>query len=678
MVEIVAAFARWLQIAANFVLLGSYVFLIIADSSIGRSTISERPWIEKLQRFFPWMAACVSVGLVIIMACTLVQITGNTGSLWQLDKWSSIVIDTHAGQIWILRVALSILLLVLVLYSHKISRSIWRHASCAMVAALPLIAGTFASHVALEAPTFTTVLPYAIHVVLAGVWLGALPAFLLLVYEKKEFISLKLSEKSELSSVLNNFSSVIFPVMLLIILTGIVVSDHIFDGYYAALVATPYGWLLSSKILLLGVILLIAERVRSKWLPALNQNNQMSVNVASTENLRKWVGIEFLLALILLLLATLLTNSVPVKNLNIEEWPLPFRFSIVATWSLPNVELQAWTGLVIVFVAFGLFLWGRLHQWKVKQLTITVFLILAGAMLALQAITIRAYPETYRKPGESFSAVSIANGANLFSENCVECHGVQGKGNGIKSRTLSTKLPDLLMEPHTIEHTPGDFYHWITYGMENTDMPGYVEKLSNEDRWDLVNFIHALSRGYQSRILSPTVIPGKAFIQPPVFFYGTQDGNSRTLQDFRDDKTVLLVIFSWPLSEARMNQLKTTYNQLVDQNVTVIAVPSNELNDATKEFLSNEFPFDIVVQGSSEIVTSYALSRRTIYYPDIIGRGSDYDHMEFLIDRYGYLRARWIPSIDEKGWNDVDLLNQQLTLLDREELEVSPAKDYVQ
>lgn len=678
MVEVVAAFARWLQIAANFVLLGSCIFLIIAETSVGKNALNEKPWIEKLQRLFPWLAACVLLGLVVIMACTLVQITGNANSIWQLDKWLSIVTDTRAGQIWILRIVFSILLLILILYLHKTSKSIWLYNICAIAAALPLIAGTFASHTVLEALTFTTVLPYAIHVVLAGVWLGALPGFLLLVYEEKESISLKVSENSELSLILGSFSSVIFPIMLLIILTGVVVSDHIFNGYYAALIATPYGWLLSSKIFLLSIILLIAARVRSEWLPALNHNKQMSDNLTSKENLRKWVGIEFLLALILLLLATLLTNSVPVKDLNIEEWPLPFRFSIATTWNLPNVALQVWVGLIIVFVAAVLFLWGRFHQWKIKQLIIPILLILVGALLALQAIAIRAYPETYRKPMESFNAVSIANGAKLFSENCAECHGVQGKGNGIKSRTLSTKLPDLLMEPHILEHTPGDFYHWITNGMVNTDMPGYGERLSNEDRWDLVNFIHALSRGYQSRILSPTVIPDKAFIQPPVFFYGTQDGNGGALQDFRDNKTVLLVMFSWPLSQARMDQLKTIYGQLAEQNVTVIAVPSNELDDATKKFLSNEFPFTIVTQGASEIVASYVLSRRTIYYPDIIGRGTDYDHMEFLIDRYGYLRARWIPSIDEKGWNDVNLLNQQTTLLNREKLKISPAKEYVQ
>ena len=135
MVEVVAAFARWLQIAANFVLLGSCIFLIIAETSVGKNALNEKPWIEKLQRLFPWLAACVSLGLVVIMACTLVQITGNTDSIWQLDKWLSIVTDTRAGQIWILRIVFSILLLILILYLHKTSKSIWLYGICALAAA---------------------------------------------------------------------------------------------------------------------------------------------------------------------------------------------------------------------------------------------------------------------------------------------------------------------------------------------------------------------------------------------------------------------------------------------------------------------------------------------------------------------------------------------------------------
>ncbi len=677
MLEVVAAFARWLQLAANFILLGSYICLVIAKSGTGKIASNYKSWMEKLERLLPWFAIFIPLGLMVVMASTIVQITANVSNLLQPDQWISITTDTRAGKIWIFRIGISLMLLILILAFNKIQKTVYHYSFFAIAASLPLIASTFASHTALEALSPTTILPYAIHVVLAAVWLGALPVLLLLMYEDKKLASFEVTRNSDLSFVLNRFSSVAFPAMLLIILTGVVVSDHIFNGYYAALIATPYGWLLSGKILLLILILLIANRVRSEWLPALSQSIKMSDNVKTKENLRKWVGFEFALAMILLLLATLLTNSVPVKDLNIEKWPLPFRFSIDATWNLPNVALQVWIGVAILSIAIVLMAWERLQHGKVKWL-IPMVLILIGASVALQATAIRAYPETYQKPVESFNAISIANGATLFSENCGECHGLQGKGNGIKSRTLSTKLPDLLMEPHTVEHTPGDFYHWITYGMENTDMPGFKEKLSNEDRWDLVNFLHALSRGYQSRILGPEVNPGKAYMQPPLFSYSTQNGNIGTLQDFRGNKTVLLVIFSWPQSQARLNELRTVHSQLEQQNVVVIAVPSNELDEVQQESLSKEFPFVVVSQGATEIATSYSLSRRTVTHPDIIGRGTQYDHMEFLIDKSGYLRARWIPSIDEKNWSDVNFLNQQVSLLNRENLPSSPAKEYVQ
>lgn len=48
-------------------------------------------------------------------------------------------------------------------------------------------------------------------------------------------------------------------------------------------------------------------------------------------------------------------------------------------------------------------------------------------------------------------------------------------------------------------------------------MPGFINSLSEEDRWDTVNYIHAMSRGYQARLLGPAVIPDKPSMGPPVF-----------------------------------------------------------------------------------------------------------------------------------------------------------------
>ena len=302
---------------------------------------------------------------------------------------------------------------------------------------------------------------------------------------------------------------------------------------------------------------------------------------------------------------------------------------------------------------------------------------MAGLAVALPPLTIQAYPETYRRPPVPFDVISVANGAAIYAKYCVECHGHQGMGNGIKSRTLTTKLPDFLTEPHITEHTPGDFYNWISYGMANTDMPGYAENLSDEDRWDLVNFVHALSRGYQARILTPQIIPDKAYVKPPTFSFTGHDGSPGILQDFRGKKIVLLVIFSWPQSKDRIEQLKITYRRFHDQNIAILGVPTKELDADEFAQVTNELPFPVVTQNASEIVNSYSLSRRTLSHPDVIGRGVVPSHMEFLIDKNGYLRARWIPSLDKSGWSDIDKLIQQVSLLNREQMKISFPEDYV-
>lgn len=669
MIEVIAAIARWFQLTANLILLGSCVFLAITSTE---KRIYIAVWVGKLERLFPWLAMSIPLGLFIIITTTIVQITGNISSLWQHEVWLGIVRDTRVGQIWIWRVVLAVLLLFVVIYLCKTPRVRWRYILCAVTATLPLVASSLASHTAAEELSVTAIIPYALHLILAGVWFGALPAFLLSIYENNKDDKHKKENGLEFET-LKRFSSIALPVMLLIILTGVIVGDRIFDDYYAALVATPYGWLLSAKIFLLGIILLIAARVRS-CLPLLGK--QAADDNNERQGIRKWVCIEFVLGLILVLLATLITNTTPVKHALIENWPFPFRFSIIATWNQPNVATQVWIGLAILVLAAGAIKLGRFLNWGLKRLiSIPMILLVSGLAVALPPLTIQAYPETYRRPLVPFDAISVANGATLYAEHCVECHGHQGKGNGIKSRTLSTKLPDLLTEPHTAEHTPGDFYNWITYGMVNTDMPGYAEKLSDEDRWDLINFIHALSRGYQARILTPEIIPNKAYVKPPVFSYAGHDGNNGTLQDFRENKAVLLVIFSWPQSQERMEQLKLAYSRLSEQNIAVLAVPSRDLT--ANELAQIALPFPVITQSATEIASSYSLLRRTLGHPDIIGRGTNPEHMEFLLDRYGYLRARWIPSIDQLGWSNIDKLSQQVSLLNREYMKTPFPEDYV-
>ena len=75
--------------------------------------------------------------------------------------------------------------------------------------------------------------------------------------------------------------------------------------------------------------------------------------------------------------------------------------------------------------------------------------------------------------------------------------------------------------------------------------------------------------------------------------------------------------------------------------------------------------FPITVDGAEEAGTTYRLFRR-----DLSAEGQRPDppplrHMELLVDRQGYLRARWIPG-DGAGWADPSRLLAEVEQLAKE------------
>jgi putative copper resistance protein D len=265
----------------------------------------------------------------------------------------------------------------------------------------------------------------------------------------------------------------------------------------------------------------------------------------------------------------------------------------------------------------------------------------------------------------------------LFAENCVPCHGHQAKGDGILAKTLPKQPVDLLTEPHASMHTPGDFFHWLTNGIPGAGMPAWGEKFSEEERWDLVNLVHAISRGYQARIINTRVLPNQPYLAPPGFSYTTHDGSTGRLKDFRGEKAVVLVLFSWPESRERLNQLRLANPVLRDHKAQVLAVPLTDLTPEQTTLITEDLPFPLVVQDASKIARTYSLFRRTISHPDLMGEGTVPTHMEFLFDRFGYLRARWIPETDGPDWTDIDFLTQQVDQLNQENEILPPPTDYV-
>ncbi|CAG0997294.1 hypothetical protein ANAEL_02685 [Anaerolineales bacterium] len=100
--------------------------------------------------------------------------------------------------------------------------------------------------------------------------------------------------------------------------------------------------------------------------------------------------------------------------------------------------------------------------------------------------------------------VSVSRGAQLFSINCSQCHGIDAKGSGTIAAFLVKKKPADLTGETVQGLSDGQIFMTITDGVwnkENTlfpDMefsgqcPPLNENLTVRERWDVVNFVRTL------------------------------------------------------------------------------------------------------------------------------------------------------------------------------------------
>ena len=88
---------------------------------------------------------------------------------------------------------------------------------------------------------------------------------------------------------------------------------------------------------------------------------------------------------------------------------------------------------------------------------------------------------------------SLARGAAVFKEQCVQCHGTAGHGDGPKARHLEGPPPaDLADRTAMADVSPVDAYRKVTIGVAGTAMPEFEESLSPDDRWAVATYIATL------------------------------------------------------------------------------------------------------------------------------------------------------------------------------------------
>lgn len=90
----------------------------------------------------------------------------------------------------------------------------------------------------------------------------------------------------------------------------------------------------------------------------------------------------------------------------------------------------------------------------------------------------------------------LAEGKTLYVANCGPCHGEKGKGDGPAAQGLNPRPAD-----HTSagvqSQSDGAIFWKLSEG--RTPMPAYKKIFSDQQRWELVNFIRTLAKSSKKK-----------------------------------------------------------------------------------------------------------------------------------------------------------------------------------
>jgi putative copper export protein/mono/diheme cytochrome c family protein/peroxiredoxin len=664
--------ARWLHLASALLLAGAFLMLLLAGPS-DRPTA--RAWEGGVLRWARWLAGLVLLSGLGVLAWQAAQVTGHPGAALSPAAWVEVLARTHFGTIWLGRHGLLLLLAALVLLRPREESTVdWAalRAESALLGGAAVAMLAWAGHAAVvESWGVAAVLVDAVHVLAAAMWLGALPPLALLLRAASREPGADARPYAVLAA--RRFSRLALPAMLVLVATGAGSAWAQVESV-PALIGTRYGMLVLLKVLLAMAVLALAGWNRRRL--TLLAGDAATTGRPAMARLAAGVGAELALGLVILGVVSALYTTPPGRHES-PWWPVSFRLDWDYAIGLPGGKTRLLLGSQIAVIGLLAAAGGCLaRRQRVPLLAAGAGALALGLWVAVPPMSVDAYPTTYLRTPVPYTALSITRGLELYGIHCSACHGRSGMGDGPAAPNLPRPPADLTA-PHTAQHTAGDIFWWLTHGIPGSGMPGFGDTLSVEDRWDLINFVRALSAADEARSLSPVIEPERPWLAAPDFSFAVGPVPARTLKDHRG-RPVLLVLFTLPDSRPRIAQLAEAYDSLRGLGAEVIAVPMEDASGIIGRLgASPSILFPVATEGAGEIAAAYALFRRAMTPDGVLPEPPMPRHLEFLIDRQGYIRSRLLAWQPPAEWPAIDTLSAEIQRLNQEKPAAPAPEEHV-
>lgn len=619
------AIVRLLHYAATVSLEGTFVFwCFIAWPAFHRAQAAQA-FQAHLHR---WLLALAWTSLLVALvsgAAWLVIVASNMSGMPLAAVLPGGVVgivltQTHFGEDWLLRAALgAVLAICLAMQARRRKPAagwVGLLAAAAFIASL-----AWAGHGAAteDVPFDAFHLPADIlHLLAAGAWLGALLPLVLLLSQARRDGSAQAVAVA--CATTQRFSVLGLSCVGTLLVTG-AVNTWFLSGSVPALLGTSYGQLLLLKIALFAAMIAVAGVNQRRLLPCLTGVATLApLRLRAVRNVSRNASIEASLGVFVLAVVGIIGILPPGLHTQ-PRWPLPFRFD------LSEMPARADLVLGVAALAFALCLVATLviaerRRYRVLAVSIAL-LVLFGIVggIALRPGIVRAYPTSFYASSQPYAAPSIARGAPLYAENCAQCHGAGGRGDGPLAGKLPVRPADLTV-PHLFAHKIGEIYWWVSYGRDDGVMPGFADKLTPAQRWDLIDFVLARTAGVLSNHAGSQISMTTALPLPDFAF--ERNGAQSTLSQALKTGPALVVLFAKDPPRARLEQLARLQPQLAAAGLHVLAVGLG----------SSTYKAPLIVETSQDVRVALALFRSP----------ADGGVTELMLDRGANVRARWTAS----------------------------------